>query len=302
MYSAWELSEAHPQTPLTIAGPVSADRFWERITYFLDRVVPVANEYKIRIACHPQDPGVPPAGYQGVNRVLGTVDGLKKFVRIQESPYHGLNFCQGTVSEMLEDRGAQIYDVIRYFGSREKIFMVHFRNIKGGFLNFEEVYPDNGDVHMYKAMKIYHELGYQGMFLPDHHQGFSHHVGVVGPHGRQSVGNGCRHTKRIGCDMIGNAVRRFGRKHRNSAVVELKTAFNMVGLPRADFFVFSDAVRIFAGMAKCRLISFAWNPASYGNHHQSKRASNSRISPKSLAKHIETRIHANPATDGPINK
>ena len=77
----------------------------ERITYFLDRVIPVANEYKIRMACHPQDPGVPPEGYQGVNRVLGTVDGLKKFVTIQESPYHGLNFCQGTVSEMLADPG-----------------------------------------------------------------------------------------------------------------------------------------------------------------------------------------------------
>ena len=60
-----------------------------------------SNEYKIRMACHPQDPGVPPQGYQGVNRVLGTVDGLKRFVSIKESPYHGLNFCQGTVSEML---------------------------------------------------------------------------------------------------------------------------------------------------------------------------------------------------------
>src|SRR3984957_2926995 len=99
-YSQWKLAEAHPKTPLTIAGHVDADMFWERITYFLDRVIPVANEYKVRMACHPQDPGVPPEGYQGVDRVLGTVDGLKKFVAIQESPYHGLNFCQGTVSEM----------------------------------------------------------------------------------------------------------------------------------------------------------------------------------------------------------
>ena len=80
MYSTWKLSETHPETPLTKAGPVNADQFWERITYFLDRVIPVANEYKIRMACHPHDPGMPPEGYQGVNRVLGTVDGLKKFV------------------------------------------------------------------------------------------------------------------------------------------------------------------------------------------------------------------------------
>ncbi len=95
---------------------MDADASWERITYFLERVIPVAEEYKIRMACHPHDPGVPPEGYQGVERVLGTVDGLKKFIAIKESPYHGLNFCQGTVSEMLHDPGKEIFDVIRYFG------------------------------------------------------------------------------------------------------------------------------------------------------------------------------------------
>jgi mannonate dehydratase len=168
MYSTWKLSEAHPATPLTKAGRVDADMFWERITYFLDRVIPVANEYKIRMACHPHDPGVPPEGYQGVDRVLGTVDGLKKFITIQESPYHGLNFCQGTVSEMLHNPGAEIFDVIRYFGSRKKIFNVHFRNIRGHRDDFVEVYPDEGDVNFVKAIQVYKEVGYPYMLMPDH--------------------------------------------------------------------------------------------------------------------------------------
>ena len=167
-YSQWKLAEAHPKTPLTIAGQVDADRFWERITYFLDRIIPVANEYKVRMACHPQDPGVPPEGYQGVDRVLGTVDGLKKFIAIRESPYHGLNFCQGTVSEMLADPGKEIYDVIRYFGSRKKIFNVHFRNIRGHRNDFVEVYPDEGDVDMVKAIQVYREVEYPYMLMPDH--------------------------------------------------------------------------------------------------------------------------------------
>jgi len=167
-YAQWDLSQAHPEAPLTRAGHVDADMFWERITYFLDRTVPVANQYKVRMACHPQDPGVPPEGYQGVDRVLGTVDGLKRFINIQESPYHGLNFCQGTVSEMLRNPGEEIFDVIRYFGSRNKIFNVHFRNIRGHRNNFMEVYPDEGSVDFVKAIQVYKEVGYSHSLMPDH--------------------------------------------------------------------------------------------------------------------------------------
>jgi mannonate dehydratase len=167
-YSTWKLAEAKPKTPLTRAGVVSADTAWERITYFLDRVIPVATQYKIRMALHPDDPSVPSPGYQGVERVLGTVDGLKRFIKIQESPYHGLNFCQGTVSEMLENPGAEIFDVIRYFGSRDKIFNVHFRNIRGHVNDFVETYPDEGDVDFVKALQTYKEVGYKYMLMPDH--------------------------------------------------------------------------------------------------------------------------------------
>jgi mannonate dehydratase len=168
-YSEFVFERAAKDQPLTLAGRVDADTYWERITYFLERVVPVAEEYKVRMGCHPQDPGVPRgSGWRGVDAVLGSPDGLKRFVAIKESPYHGLNFCQGTVSEQLEKPGEEIFDVIRYFGSRKKIFSVHFRNIEGGFLNFRETFIDNGSVDMLKAMRVYKEVGYDGMMMPDH--------------------------------------------------------------------------------------------------------------------------------------
>ena len=168
-YSTFDYAKAKEDPPLTEAGPVSAEAHWERITYFLNRVAPVAAEYKVKIACHPHDPGMPPGkAFRGVHRVMGSVEGLKRFVSISENPYHGLNFCQGTVSEMLDKPGEQIYDVIRYFGERKKIFNVHFRNIKGHFLKFQETFPDNGDVDMIRAMRVYKEVGYDGMMMPDH--------------------------------------------------------------------------------------------------------------------------------------
>jgi mannonate dehydratase len=168
-YSTFVYANAKQEPDLTAAGRIDADTYWARITYFLERVVPVATEYKVRLACHPQDPGMPRGkGWRGIETVLGSVDGLKRFIAISPSPYHGLNFCQGTVSEMLEKPGEQIFDVIRYFGTRGKIFNVHFRNIAGGFLDFRETFIDDGDVDMLKAMRVYKEVGYDGMMMPDH--------------------------------------------------------------------------------------------------------------------------------------
>ncbi len=168
-YSTFVYNTAKQDPPLTEAGKVSAEEVWERITYFLKRVVPVAEEAKVRLACHPNDPRMPEdRGFRGIHPVLGSVAGLKRFVETQESPYHGLNFCQGTICEGLDDPGKEICDVIRWFGTRKKIFNVHFRNIRGKFLNFQETYPDEGDVDMLQALKTYQEVGYDGMLMQDH--------------------------------------------------------------------------------------------------------------------------------------
>lgn len=69
---------------------------------------------------------------------------------------------------MLKDPNNELPDVIRYFGNRKKIFNVHFRNIKGGFLNFQETLPDAGDVNFVKIARVYREVGYDGLLMPDH--------------------------------------------------------------------------------------------------------------------------------------
>ena len=156
---AFRWSRADPHAPLT--------QNWQRIDRFLAAVVPVATAAKVRLACHPHDPYTPP-GWRGVTRVLGTVEGLKRFVLMHESPYHGLNFCQGTAAAMLDDPGREIFDVIRWFGERGKLFNVHFRNIRGRRLDFMETFPDEGDMDMARSLATYRDVDYRYMLMPDH--------------------------------------------------------------------------------------------------------------------------------------
>src|SRR5688572_2446071 len=158
--------EDHSLTPL---GEVSAEKLWENAAYVLERIVPVAEQAGVKLAVHPHDPALPTdKGLRGVHSILGTVEGMKRWLRMVDSPHNGFNFCQGTVSEMCRDPKSEVIEAIRYFGATKRIFMVHLRNIKGGYLNFEEVYPDNGDVDFYEALRAYRDVGYEGMLCPDH--------------------------------------------------------------------------------------------------------------------------------------
>ncbi len=167
--STFELDKIDQSAAEFEDGPADEDEMWERINHWLQEIIPVAEEYKVQMACHPSDPGIGVGNtYRGVARPLGMVDGFKKLIELYNSPYNGLNFCQGCMSESLENPAEEIFDVIRYFGERKKIFNVHFRNIKGGLGNFVEVFPDEGDIHMIRALKVYKDVGYKYMIMPDH--------------------------------------------------------------------------------------------------------------------------------------
>ena len=168
-YSEWDLSKVTARSRGRNIGPIDAEEMWDRITYFLKGVVPVAHESKVKLSCHPPDPPMPYPNQFKIAQVLGTVEGLKKFVTIQDSPYHGLTFCQGCVWEMLPDkRKGEFYDIIRWFAKRGKIVQAHFRNLRGNRERFAETYHDNGDIDMFKAVLAYKEGGYTGILMPDH--------------------------------------------------------------------------------------------------------------------------------------
>ena len=177
-YSTFDMSKFDNEA-LTEAGRVSRDEAFERAAYFLERVIPVAEANNVQMACHLNDPPAPIL--RGVERWNYPVfEGLKRFVELVDSPYHGFNFCCGTASEGLENPGEELYEIVQYFGARGKLFNIHFRNIRGGLHNFQEVWPDEGDVDMYKVAQVLADVGYPYMLMPDH---APHHPDDVPPSG-----------------------------------------------------------------------------------------------------------------------
>jgi mannonate dehydratase len=149
------------------AGEVSLEEAWARITYFYERIVPVAEEVRVRLATHPDDP--PMGYYRGVHQALISFAGLKRLIELVPSAYNGLLLCLGCMQEAGED----VPKVIRHFGRQNKIFYVHFRNVVGTVPRCREVFPHEGDSDMVVNLKALQEVGYQGYLVPDHHFGFA---------------------------------------------------------------------------------------------------------------------------------
>ncbi len=149
--------------PRTHDREYSEVEMWDNLEYWIRIITPVAEEEGIRLGIHPCDPPVPLLG--GIPQLLRSFDAYKRLIEIYPSDCNAIEFCQGTFSEM---EGDDIYEMIRYFGERDKILYVHFRNVSGQVPRFHEEFINTGYVDMYRAMKIYHQVGFDSFFIDDH--------------------------------------------------------------------------------------------------------------------------------------
>lgn len=146
--------------PPTDAGVVSSELLWKTLEYFLSKVVPVAEQYRIKLALHPDDPPVPTIA--AVDRVLINSDAMMKAIDLVPSEFNGIAFCQGTFATM----GCDVPQEIKRFDQR--IHFAHFRDIQGSASNFVETFFDDGITDMEAAIESYYEIGYTGVIRPDH--------------------------------------------------------------------------------------------------------------------------------------
>ncbi|WP_199856355.1 mannonate dehydratase [Lunatibacter salilacus] len=167
LVSAFDIEDIQDQEKITEFGELSHDKMWENLEYFLKAVIPEAEKHGVKLALHPDDP--PISDMRGIPRIMTSVDAFKRLIDIYPSPSNGLTFCQGSFASMGEmDKGVDIPAAIRYFGKRDTIHFVHFRDVRGHATNFEETFHDDGKTDMYEAMKCYYEVGFQGPIRPDH--------------------------------------------------------------------------------------------------------------------------------------
>ena len=150
------------QLPLTHGRVYDEEELWEHLEDWIRIITPVAEEEGIRLGIHPCDP--PVASLGGVPQLLRSFAAYRRLVEIVPSQANAIEFCQGTFSEMQDD----VYDQIRYFGSRGLILYVHFRNVSGTVPTFQEEFINTGYVDMYRAMGLYHDVGFDGVFIDDH--------------------------------------------------------------------------------------------------------------------------------------
>jgi mannonate dehydratase len=148
--------------PPTENGPLSEEKLWETLEYFLRKVIPVAEKWNVKLAMHPDDPPLSPI--RGVGRIMRSVENYQRLLDLVPSPMNGITLCQGNFTLMTDD----LPGVIRKFGNQDKIFFVHFRDVRGTPEKFEEAWHDAGKTDMLACMKAYKDINFEGVLRPDH--------------------------------------------------------------------------------------------------------------------------------------
>ncbi len=158
----WNMTYDPSAAPGTI-GTVTSEQLWQRLADFLKEVLPVAEESQVRLAAHPDDPPMP--SLRGAARLVYQPHLFQRLLDIYPSHYNALEFCQGTVAEM---NGGDVYEAIDKYSRQGNLAYVHLRNVRGKVPRYHEVFIDEGDVDMVRALRIYLKNGYDGVITPDH--------------------------------------------------------------------------------------------------------------------------------------
>ena len=146
-----------------IVSRVSRAQMWERITYFLNELLPVAEENGVKLVAHPDDPPLPEM--RNTARLFYNPGEYEKLLEVSPSPSNGFEFCMGTLQEMPD---SDVLGMLDKYSRTGRIGYIHFRNVIGKVPKYREAFIDEGDLDMIKALKILRKNDFKGVLIPDH--------------------------------------------------------------------------------------------------------------------------------------
>ncbi len=160
----FDFSRIKDKSPLKDIGEKNSSAMWENLEYFINIVIPEAENAGIRLALHPNDPPVPE--YRGVAQPVWNIAGVERLLSLTDSPANGLFFDTGVATEW----GENAPDLIRRWGGQGRISAVHFRNVRTEKPHFRyvETFIDDGDCDPLESMLALAEIGYPHGIDPDH--------------------------------------------------------------------------------------------------------------------------------------
>lgn len=153
------------QALLAAYKEVDAERLWENLAYFLERVVPEAERAGVRMAIHPDDP---PWSIFGLPRIITSGAAFERFIDLVDSPSNGVTFCTGSLGA---DPTNDLPAIARKIGGRGRIHFAHCRNVAiTGERQFHEApHPSRfGDVPMRDVLVALRDVAFTGPMRPDH--------------------------------------------------------------------------------------------------------------------------------------
>ncbi len=144
---------------------LTSEEYFSRCVEICKRLVPIAEESGVGLALHTDDPPVPDS--EGLLPGITNPLLINRLLEAVSSNNLGLLFCCGTRYES----GVDIFQQIRMFGEKGRIFHVHLRNVRGTLPSageYEEVSIDEGDMDMFGVLETLYEVGYDAAVYPDH--------------------------------------------------------------------------------------------------------------------------------------
>ena len=146
-------------------GRLNEEDLWENLRYFLEAVIPVAEESGVNMAIHPDDP---PWNIFGLPRIITCEANLDRFLKLVDSPANGLTLCTGSLGCAASN---DIYRMIDKYAAQGRIHFMHVRNVKilpdGGFEESAH-FSACGSLDIVRILDILHRRRFNGYLRPDH--------------------------------------------------------------------------------------------------------------------------------------